>query len=222
MPFLLNLGIASPIFIGASDGGMVAQIYTQKYPNEVGGLVLVSTGGMDAATLKTLKKKYFFVPLALWYMAHCNYEKLKPRLIQSGMSHLRNESAEEAAYARDMFETIFKDFQQAKDMHITGLLEDLMNQTPVTEADFRALKGRILLIFPNQDFFSDPMQQDLIKLMQGPQIVYRLRRAFGHRAESWGLCAGNQEVFGGDGVIIYLLAIAAGRCSLQRLFVCYS
>ena len=42
-----------------------------------------------------------------------------------------------AAYARDMFETIFKDFQQAKDVHITGL----MNQTPVTEADFRALKA---------------------------------------------------------------------------------
>lgn len=95
--FFAKLGIASPIFIGASDGGMVAQIYTQKYPNEVGGLVLVSTGGMNAATLKTLKKKYFFVPLALWYMAHCNYEKLKPRLIQSGMSHLCNESAEEAA-----------------------------------------------------------------------------------------------------------------------------
>ncbi len=43
--------------------------------------------------------------------------------------------------ARDMFETIFKDFQQAKDVHITGLLADLMNQTPVTEADFRALKA---------------------------------------------------------------------------------
>ena len=46
-----------------------------------------------------------------------------------------------AAYPRDMFETIFKDFQQAKDVHITGLLADLMNQTPVTEADFRALKA---------------------------------------------------------------------------------
>lgn len=88
--FFVKLGIASPIFIGASDGGMVAQIYTQKYPNEVGGLVLVSTGGMDAATMKTLKKKYFFVPLALWYMAHCNYEKLKPHLIQLGMFKLQN------------------------------------------------------------------------------------------------------------------------------------
>ena len=46
-----------PIFVGASDGGMVAQIYIQKYPGEAGGMVLVSTGGMDAETLKTLKKK---------------------------------------------------------------------------------------------------------------------------------------------------------------------
>ena len=41
-----------------------------------------------------------------------------------------------AAYARDMFETIFKDFQQAKDMHITGLLADLMNQTPCDRGGF--------------------------------------------------------------------------------------
>lgn len=29
-----------------------------------------------------------------------------------------------------------------------------------------------MLILPDQDFFSDQMQQDLIKLMQDPQIVY--------------------------------------------------
>ena len=39
-----------------------------------------------------------------------------------------------------MFETIFKDFQQAKYVHISPLA-DLMSQTPVTEADFRALKA---------------------------------------------------------------------------------
>ena len=56
--FFEKMQIKNPVFIGASDGGMVAQIYTQKYPKEVGGLVLVSTGGMDADTLKSLKKKY--------------------------------------------------------------------------------------------------------------------------------------------------------------------
>ncbi len=170
--FFAKLGIRQPIFVGASNGGMVAQIYTQKYPNEVGGLVLISTGGMDEATLKSLKRKYFFAPVMVWYLAHCNYEKMKPRLIKVGMGHIRNETAEEVAYAQDMFETIFKDYEQAKDVHITGLLADLMNQTPVTEADFKALKGRILLILPDQDFFSGKMQQDLIKLMQEPQIAY--------------------------------------------------
>lgn len=47
-----------------------------------------------------------------------------------------------------------------------------MKQTPVTEKDFAALKGRILLILPDQDFFSGQMQQDLIRLMHQPQIVY--------------------------------------------------
>ena len=170
--FFQHLGIRDPIFASASDGGMVAQIYTQKYPDETGGLILISTGGMDAGTLKSLKRKYRLAPLMLWYMKHCNYEKLKPTLIKAGMRHIRNESAEEIAYAQDMFETIFKDYAQAKDVHISGLLADLMNQEPVTPADFAALKGRILLILPDQDFFSGQMQQDLIKLMHAPKVIY--------------------------------------------------
>ena len=170
--FFKALGVEQPIFVGASDGGMVAQIYVQKFPGDTGGLILVSTGGMDAETLKSLKKKYRLAPLMLWYMKHCNYEKLKPTLIKAGMSHLRDESPEEVAYAQNMFETIFKDFKQEKDVHISGLLADLMNQTPVTADDFAALEGKILLILPDQDFFSGKMQQDLIKLMHKPKISY--------------------------------------------------
>ena len=170
--FFERLGIKEPVFIGASDGGMVAQIYTQAYPGEAGGLILISTGGMDAETIKSLRKKYFLAPLMLFYMKHCNYEKLKPKLIKVGMGHSRNESKEELAYAKDMFETIFKDYTQEKDVHISGLLADLMKQTPVTEADFRMLKGKILLILPKQDFFSEKMQKDLIQLMHDPAIQY--------------------------------------------------
>ena len=170
--FFQALGIEKPIFIGASGGGMVAQIYVQKYPEETGGLILISTGGMDTNTLKSLKRKYFFAPLMLWYMKHCNYEKLKPKLIKASLSHIRNESAEEIACAKDMFETIFKDYKQEKDVHISGLLADIMNQKPVTGADFASLEGKILLILPDQDFFSGKMQEDLIKLMHNPQIYY--------------------------------------------------
>ena len=170
--FFQKLHIERPVFVGASDGGMVAQIYVQKYPGETGALILISTGGMDAATLRALRRKYRLAPAMLWYMKRCNYEKLKPRLIKAGMSHIRNESPEEIAYVQDMFETIFKDYKQEKDVHISSLLADLMNQTPVTAADFDALAGRILLILPNQDFFSGKMQQDLIQLMHKPRIAY--------------------------------------------------
>lgn len=170
--FFRALGVKDPVFIGASDGGMVAQIYVQKYPGETGGLILISTGGMDARTLKSLKRKYFLAPLMLWYMKHSNYEKLKPKLIRAGMSHIRGESAEEIAYAQDMFETIFKDYKQEKDVHISGLLADLMHQTPVTAADFTALEGKILLILPDQDFFSGKMQEDLVRLMHDPEISH--------------------------------------------------
>lgn len=166
------LGVEAPVFIGASDGGMVAQIYVQKYPGETGGLILISTGGMDANTLRSLRRKYFLAPVMLWYMKHCNYEKLKPGLIKAGMRHIRGESREETAYAQDMFETIFKDYTQEKDVHISGLLADLMNQRPVTADDFAALAGKILLILPDQDFFSGKMQTDLIRLMHGPEIAY--------------------------------------------------
>lgn len=134
--------------------------------------MLISTGGLDANTIKSLKRQSFFAPLALWYLKHCNYEKLKPKLIRLGMSHLRGEGPEEAAYAQDMFETIFRDYRQEKDEHITGLLADVMRQTPVTEAAFCDLRGRILLILPDQDFFSEKMQRDLIRLMHEPRIAY--------------------------------------------------
>ena len=170
--FFEKLEIMQPVFIGASDGGMVAQIYTQKYPKEVGGLILISTGGMDEETIKKLKKKYFLAPLMLFYMKHCNYEKLKTKLIKAGMRHIRNESEEEIAYAQDMFETIFKDYTKEKDVHISSLLADLMNQTPVTESDFNELEGKILLILPDQDFFSGDMQKSLIQLMHNPEVKY--------------------------------------------------
>ena len=71
-----------------------------------------------------------------------------------------------------MFETIFKDYTKEKDVHISGLLADLMNQTPVMEVDFKELEGKILLILPDQDFFSGTMQKDLIQLMHDPEIQY--------------------------------------------------
>ncbi len=166
------LKIEKPILIGASDGGMVAQIYVQKYPQWVGGLVLIATGAMDEATLRSLKRKYFASPLLLWYLRHCNYERLKPRLVKMGENLAKNESEADKRYVREMFEVLFRDYTREKDVHISTLLADVMRQTPVTREDFQALEGRILLILPTDDFFSKEMQENLTALMHHPRVSY--------------------------------------------------
>jgi hypothetical protein len=65
------------------------------------------------------------------------------------MCHIQDESKEEIAYAQDMFETIFKDYKQEKDVYISGLLTDLINQTPVTEKNFATLESKNLLTLPD-------------------------------------------------------------------------
>lgn len=151
---------------------MVAQIYTQKYPDDVSGLVLISTGGMDEGTIKTLKRKYFFAPVMLWYTKHCTYEKMKALAVRMFTNFAKDESEANKAYARDMAETIMKDYTREKDLHITSLLVDLMRQTPATDDTFSGLKGRILLILPDKDFFSETLQKNLINLMHEPKIRY--------------------------------------------------
>lgn len=167
--FFGALGIERPLLVGASFGGLVAQLYTQRYPDSVGGLVLISTGALDRKSLRTLRLKFFFAPLTLWYMKHSDYEKLKPKLIQVGCNQAKHESPERQAYAKDMFTSIFADYTKEKDLHITGLQADLLHQTPVTPEDFAALAGKILLILPSDDFFSPKMQQSLVELMHSPE-----------------------------------------------------
>lgn len=169
--FFEALHLEKPVLIGASYGGMAAQMFTQQYPDFPGGLVLLSTGGMDKATLRSLHRKYFLTPVLLWYMKRANYEKMKPKLIDLGASHAKNESPENQRYAREMFETIFADYTKEKDLHITGLLGGMMHMPPVTADTFAPLAGKILLILPTQDFFSPKMQQDLIALMHGPKLM---------------------------------------------------
>jgi len=73
-----------------------------------------------------------------------------------------------AIWGANFFETFCDTFILPK----TGLLANMMNQTPVTADDFSQLKGRILLVLPDQDFFSGKMQEDLINLMHDPKIAY--------------------------------------------------
>lgn len=63
-------------------------------------------------------------------------------------------------------------------MHISGLLADLMNQTPVTEANFKEVEGKILLILPDQDFFSGKISFSLCIIRRSNMFPAGICRPF--------------------------------------------
>ena len=171
--FFIKLGISKAFFAGASFGGMMAQIFPRKYPEMVDGLGLFSTAGLDENTLRTEKKKYRFLPLMLWYMKHSNYEKLKPKVIQSCIkNYAKNETPEDKTYLQEMLEYMFKDYPREKDIHITGMVGKVVDLKPCVKSDFDRIQDKVLLIFPEKDFFSIEEQQSLKGLFPKARVEY--------------------------------------------------
>ena len=55
---------------------------------------------------------------------------------------------------------------------MTSLLIDIMNQTPCRKEEFDYLKGKVLLILPDDDdTFTPQMQRELIALFEASTIV---------------------------------------------------
>ena len=170
---LRYLHIDSGIIVGSSYGGYVAQIFARKHPEQTGGLCLFSTAGLSEKTIASLKAKYQkTAPVLLWVLRHMPYAWLKPAVIRACVRHAKNASSESRSYLLDMFRFIYRDYTRELDLHMTTLLMDLMNQTPGTPEEYAYLKGRVLLILPeNDDSFTREMQEDLIAIMPESVIV---------------------------------------------------
>ena len=170
---LEQLGIEKTIFVGESFGGYLAQIIARKYPNITEGLCLFSTAGLNANTVTSLKKKYARIarPM-LWVLGHIPYAWLKPTLIKASLRHITQATDDELQYMREFFTWAFKYYTGAFDVHMTSLLIDIMNQTPCRKEEFNYLKGRVMLILPDDDgTFTPQMQRELIALFEEPTVV---------------------------------------------------
>ena len=170
---LQYLNIDSGILVGSSYGGYAAQIFARKYPEQTGGLCLFSTAGLSEKTIASLKSKYQkLAPVLLWVLQHVPYAWLKPTMIRACMRHAEDASPDIRSYLLDMFRFIYRDYTRELDLHMTTLLMDLMNQAPCTPEEYAYLKGRVLLILPeNDDSFTPEMQKDLIAMMPESVIV---------------------------------------------------
>lgn len=171
--FLDALEISKPVIIGASDGGALAQLYAQQYPDNVSGLVLITTLTIDSDYVRDIKKMAWMAPLLKLKLKLGNWDKMKQKLMGIVIGYFRDESGEEKAYGKSFFEAIalnpgYKD----KYIHAVELVEDLAKYDPIPKEEFAFLKGRVLLLLPKQDIFSKEDQQRLVDVMTEPKVRY--------------------------------------------------
>ena len=167
-----KLSIQKAVWIGASFGGYIAQLMAKRCREKTSALVLYATTALTQNGIEDLKKQYRYVGFLLWLMEHVPYGILKGLIMKPMMGRMIPKgSSQQEIYLRDFIRWIYEDYTKEKDLHMTRLMADIVNLEPVTEEDYVYLKGRILLILPENDkAFTEQMQQDLIKLMPQPQV----------------------------------------------------
>lgn len=170
---LLILGIKEAFLAGASFGGLMAQMFARQYPQMVTGMGLFSTAGLDERMIKTSRRKYMAMPILMLYMKHCNYEKLKRKLTDTSIKkYAFQEKAEDQEYLRQMFNYMFDGYTREKDIHITGMMPDAFKIKPCTKDDFSSIKDRVILVFPEKDFFTPAEQGSLKNLFPDAKVEY--------------------------------------------------
>lgn len=169
---LSALHIQKAVWIGASFGGYIAQLMARKYPNMTEALVLYATTALTREGIDDLKKQYRYVGKLLWLMEHVPYNTLKALTMKPAFRRLiPRGDPRQTDYLQGFVKWIYDDYTKEKDLHMTYLMADIVNLIPVTEADFKDLAGRVLLVLPKADkVFTPKMQEDLQKLFSYPPV----------------------------------------------------
>ena len=168
-----RLHIDKAVWIGASFGGYMAQLMARTYADKTEALVLYATTALTEKGIGDLQKQYHYVGFLLWLMEHFPYGILKALTMKPMMKRLipKGDSQQDACL-RGFIQWIYEGYTREMDLHMTRLRADLVNLRPVTEQQLSYLKGRVLLILPEQDrAFTEEMQQGLISLMQDPLVL---------------------------------------------------
>lgn len=169
---LLNsLGLSEPVVIGGSDGGALAQLYAQRYPDNVSGMVLITTITIDSDYLRNIKRVAWITPLLKFKLRVSKWDKLKEKLVNIVTGYFRDESEQEQVYGKNFIETITTDSKyKEKYIHAVGLVGELSRYEPIRKDTFEFLAGKVLLLLPEQDIFSEEDQQRLIEIMTKPEV----------------------------------------------------
>ena len=167
-----KLKIEKPIIIGASDGGVVAQIYTRKY-KDISALILMATVTLDSEYLEPDRKKPWLTPMLTSAMKIMPWSLVGRILTKKVNTYYEGETEEEMAYGASFFQMIFDDPRsKAKLIHSFKMAGKAIYEPLLTTSDFECVRGRILLLQPQNDIFSKNDQKTLEDLLPEPVVHY--------------------------------------------------
>lgn len=162
------LSIKKVILIGASDGGVYAQIFAHRHPESVEAMILTTTLTIDSDYVRDLKKERFSTPLLLALLRIIPAKKEMALLLKKSDGFLECESEEDKAYGRSFYETVASDLNYKNRFIHSFKSVYMMKDYPAFEQkDFEHLRGKILILVPERDVFKKEDQERLISLFKG-------------------------------------------------------
>ena len=177
---LEELGIENPILVGGSDGGLLAQLFVRRFPENVGALVLMTTVTIDSKYCEDTKREN-----AVRYLSKVRlipYAILKRVLLRLVKTYFNDESEAERAYGTSFLAYIASDpAYKKKYLHAVTLVYDGARQPKLRTEEFAGLRDRILILHPEKDIFIREDQDKLTALLAGAGAETKILRG-GHLA----------------------------------------
>lgn len=164
---LKKLSIEKVVLIGASDGGVYAQIFAKRHPELVQAMILTTTLTVDSDYVRDIQKERFSTPFLLLLLKLVPAKTEMKLLLKKSAGFLKCESEADQSYGRGFYETVASDLNYKKRfIHSFRCVYMLKDYPPFQANDFEYLRGRILILLPENDIFKKEDQKRFADLFR--------------------------------------------------------
>lgn len=164
---LKALSIEKVILIGASDGGVYAQIFAKRHPESVLAMILTTTLTIDSDYVRDIRNERLSTPLFLLLLKLVPAKAEMKLLLKKSTGFLECESEENRKYGRGFYEAVASDLNyKQRFIHSFKCVYMLKDYPLFKESDFEYLRGKIQVLLPEKDIFKKEDQNRLTGLFR--------------------------------------------------------
>ena len=164
---LKALSIEKVILIGASNGGVYAQIFAKRHPESVLTMILTTTLTINSDYVRDIRKERFSTPILLLLLKLVPAKTEMKLLLKKSTGFLESESEEDRKYGRGFYEVVASDLSyKQRFIHSFKCVYMLKDYLLFKESDFEYLRGKIQVLLPEKDIFKKKDQNRLADLFR--------------------------------------------------------